>query len=401
MKGKPKGISRGKGQGKSKPKKCKKQPVVEGAKKEEKADVKDEEHRHDNENASSDTASCHEDDKGSPKVAAAAEESGVLAIRQAACMARAVEVLENIAQSLPTPPTGYVPRQVIVAKDDRSDRALKVPLPPPVLSVPPRQLRPELPPPIWHPPHFNAPPPAPFSTPPPPNPVASRTFAATKAVIARPPRDLVRATKPDLNVNLATLGTPNPEKVVKHPLANKWTLWWYKEIQRTDYTLCQKPVLTVSTVEDFWALFHNVMPASELSNGQDYSLFKEGIKPLWEDPRNRQGGRWLYAIGLGSKRRATGRVDECWRDALLLLIGEDYGNEKMRSMVNGAVINLRKLDKLSIWMDAIHEQEVIEFGKVFKDAMGMMGMLDCPFKFEVHEDWAKRKGSTTKCMHLI
>ena len=107
MKGKPKGISRGKGQGKSKPKKCKKQPVVEGAKKEEKADVKDEEHRHDNENASSDTASCHEDDKGSPKVAAAAEESGVLAIRQAACVARAVEVLENIAQSLPTPPTGY------------------------------------------------------------------------------------------------------------------------------------------------------------------------------------------------------------------------------------------------------------------------------------------------------
>lgn len=31
-----------------------------------------------------------------------------------------------------------------------------------------------------------------------------------------------------------------------------------------DYESCQKPVSTVSTVEDFWALFHHTQPASEL-----------------------------------------------------------------------------------------------------------------------------------------
>lgn len=30
--------------------------------------------------------------------------------------------------------------------------------------------------------------------------------------------------------------------------------------------------------------------------GNDYALFKEGIKPQWEDPRNNKGGRWLVTL---------------------------------------------------------------------------------------------------------
>ena len=38
-------------------------------------------------------------------------------------------------------------------------------------------------------------------------------------------------------------------------------------------------------VEDFWALYNHIELASRLAAGCDYSLFKEGIKPMWEDER--------------------------------------------------------------------------------------------------------------------
>lgn len=95
-------------------------------------------------------------------------------------------------------------------------------------------------------------------------------------------------------------------------------------------------------------------------------------------------------------------MDECWRDALLLLIGEDYGDDTMRNMVNGAVINRRvrnqRVDKLSIWMGVAHAPEVLSFGRVFKDAMGMPGL---PFKFELHEDTAMKRGSASKSLYSV
>ena len=38
-------------------------------------------------------------------------------------------------------------------------------------------------------------------------------------------------------------------------------------------------------VEDFWALYNHIELASRLAAGCDYSLFKEGVKPMWEDDR--------------------------------------------------------------------------------------------------------------------
>ena len=38
-------------------------------------------------------------------------------------------------------------------------------------------------------------------------------------------------------------------------------------------------------MEDFWALYNHIELASRLAAGCDYSLFKEGVKPMWEDER--------------------------------------------------------------------------------------------------------------------
>ena len=51
---------------------------------------------------------------------------------------------------------------------------------------------------------------------------------------------------------------------------------------------------TVGTIEDFWSVYHYIDGPAKLRSGCDYHLFKEGITPMWEDPANKEGGRWLY-----------------------------------------------------------------------------------------------------------
>ena len=81
----------------------------------------------------------------------------------------------------------------------------------------------------------------------------------------------------------------------------------------------QKPIITVSTVEDFWALYNHVVVASKLPPGSDYSLFKEGISPDWEDPRNQAGGRWMIHL---DKRKREEYLDTFWLEIMFYLIGE-------------------------------------------------------------------------------
>jgi hypothetical protein len=71
-----------------------------------------------------------------------------------------------------------------------------------------------------------------------------------------------------------------PESVTKHPLRNSWTLWYFINDKSVPWEHNQLMVMTVSTVEDFWALYHHVLAPSEIRVGCDYSFFKEGIKPM-------------------------------------------------------------------------------------------------------------------------
>lgn len=65
--------------------------------------------------------------------------------------------------------------------------------------------------------------------------------------------------------------------------------------------------------------------ASELRQGCDYSLFKHGIRPMWEDEANKRGGRW--AINLDKKQR-TNDLDRFWLDTvsvfIIILINNDF-----------------------------------------------------------------------------
>lgn len=45
----------------------------------------------------------------------------------------------------------------------------------------------------------------------------------------------------------------SPEAYIKHPLQNKWAMWFFKNDKTKEWTANLKLITTFDTVEDFWA----------------------------------------------------------------------------------------------------------------------------------------------------
>merc|ERR1712142_923791 len=202
-------------------------------------------------------------------------------------------------------------------------------------------------------------------------------------------------------------GASDPEKIIKHPLQNAWTLWFFKNDKARTWEENQRPIITVTTVEDFWGLYNHIEVASRLPPGSDYSLFKEGIFPDWEDPRNQPGGRWMINV---DKRQRAECLDTYWLEILFFLIGEHADqhahqveffkskNMQRSSMfqVNGAVVNVRaKGDKLAVWLaDASQPDSILRIGKMIKERLGIDP--EQTIGFNIHNEEKARPGSSTK-----
>merc|ERR1711997_313952 len=188
-----------------------------------------------------------------------------------------------------------------------------------------------------------------------------------------------------------------PEMLIKHPLQNSWTLWFFKNDKNRNWEDNQRSIITFNTVEDFWALYNHIELASKLNAGCDYSLFKEGVKPMWEDDRNRRGGRWVINL---SKSQRTTALDKIWLEVMLCLIGEAFDDHS--KYVNGAVVNVRNRgDKISMWLcEAKPQEAIVKIGQTLKTRLGIDPKVVL-LGFECHNDTINKTGSTAKSKYTV
>jgi len=182
---------------------------------------------------------------------------------------------------------------------------------------------------------------------------------------------------------------------IKHPLQNVWTLWYFENDRNQPWEKNQREIASFQTVEDFWSLYNHIKPASELKQGTDYSLFKKGIRPMWEDDANKRGGRWLISL---EKKQRNNDLDRYWLDIILCLIGEAFEHS---DEVNGAVVNIRyKGDKIGVWTsDANNAASVVEIGRKLKERLKIPQHVK--IGFEVHKDTMDKTGSTSKYSYTV
>ncbi|MCJ1224790.1 eukaryotic translation initiation factor 4E [Toensbergia leucococca] len=138
---------------------------------------------------------------------------------------------------------------------------------------------------------------------------------------------------------------------VKHPLMHEWTLWFTKPPtgKGDNWSDLLKEVVTFDSVEEFWGVYNNITPTSELALKSDYHLFKKGIRPEWEDPQNKHGGKWAYQF----KDKRGVPIDELWLHIMLAAIGETLENQD-DGEVMGVVVNVRKgFYRIGLWTKTV------------------------------------------------
>ena len=140
---------------------------------------------------------------------------------------------------------------------------------------------------------------------------------------------------------------------LNHPLFTNFTFWFrinetstlnpYKNsINFIDYENQVKKLSTFSTIEDFWKIFQHLKKPDELNIGIEIDLFKNEIKPVWEEEVNKNGGK----IALKLNKNFTSII---WEELIFAFIGGNFP-DNIKNEINGILISSKKeFNVLQIW----------------------------------------------------
>jgi len=149
-----------------------------------------------------------------------------------------------------------------------------------------------------------------------------------------------------------------------HPLSYPWTFTYFKKVANKSYEENTYTLGTTSTVEDFWRLYvHLRRPVDERPTVCDYHVFREGIRPMWEDEANVNGGKWIVRLKKGLAARY-------WEDVLLAVLG---GQFRVGDEICGLVLSVRyQEDILSIWNRSADSRKVcMQIRDTLRSTMGL------------------------------
>jgi len=131
-------------------------------------------------------------------------------------------------------------------------------------------------------------------------------------------------------------------------LENTWSFWHDKYIGPSqsveEYEASLHKLCTFTNIQDFWKNFNNLPAVDKLKVKSSFHLMKAGIRPIWEDPENANGGFWAMRV----RREDT---EHTWKELVLAAIGEQFGpvlsNE---DDICGVTVSLRQYDNIiEVW----------------------------------------------------
>nr|XP_025866117.1 eukaryotic translation initiation factor 4E type 2-like isoform X1 [Vulpes vulpes] len=134
----------------------------------------------------------------------------------------------------------------------------------------------------------------------------------------------------------------------EHPLQYNYTFWYSRRTPGCPTSSQSfEQIGTFASVEQFWRFYSHMVHPRDLTGHSDFRLFKEGVKPMWEDDANKNGGKWII-------RLQKGLTSRCWENLILAMLGEQFmvGEE-----ICGAVISVQfQEDIISIWNKTSSDQ---------------------------------------------
>lgn len=201
-------------------------------------------------------------------------------------------------------------------------------------------------------------------------------------------------------------GDSSSPREQQHTLEASWTVWFLHRgpgMKISNYLLATKQVRTFSTVEEFWDTYSHLRRVDKLPFTSEFQIFRKGVKPLWEDPINEQGGKWVVRFKRPMKERKkmdgtttnsslvldqqqnTQRHIQCrqqaalhWENLLLAALGGTLADGEIPfDEILGLVISVRRdEDILSVWTRSSDNEDAKE-----KIRSGIKRVLKLPESF--------------------
>lgn len=189
-----------------------------------------------------------------------------------------------------------------------------------------------------------------------------------------------------------------------HPLNRSWTLWYDSPstYNAENWELSLLPIMSVETVEMFFVMLRYMKPLHDLRTSSQYHFFQAGVKPMWEDEANKEGGKIWVNIEIPSTPTSPGipnsaeddkkspsptgapksDLDQMWERVLMAIVGEylepsadadtkEGGGDKPQ--IVGVVMAKRKYhNRLALWVrDAKNTAAIEAMKKKLKEEAGL------------------------------
>ncbi|XP_045460573.1 eukaryotic translation initiation factor 4E type 2 [Harmonia axyridis] len=187
----------------------------------------------------------------------------------------------------------------------------------------------------------------------------------------------------ELGPNITDLG-PVEYPPGEHRLQHPYCLWFSRRPSRLQqgtegYSQSLRLVGQVGTVEQWWALYSHIVRLQDIAPHRDVHLFKKGIMPMWEDPANRKGGKWVIRLRKDYGSRA-------WENLCLAMLGEQFmaGNE-----ICGVVVSTRYQEcLLNIWNRTA--SDMVTTNRIRDALKRLLNMpASATMEYKVHSDCLK------------
>jgi hypothetical protein len=137
----------------------------------------------------------------------------------------------------------------------------------------------------------------------------------------------------------------------QHNLNGKWNMYYHlphdKCWELSSYSVIMRDIDTAEQVISL----NNTIHDNIIKNCMLF-VMRDGITPMWEDPKNRNGGCFSYKI-------INKHAPEVWKTLFYLLCGESLCiSSEYSKHINGITISPKKhFCIIKIWMDVSHLQD--------------------------------------------
>lgn len=137
-----------------------------------------------------------------------------------------------------------------------------------------------------------------------------------------------------------------------------------------DYKESLRTIGSFNSSETFWKIFQHIKKPEQYKFGLELLLFKDPVKPMWEDEHNKNGGRISFKL----KKDSTSLI---WEELILTFITNSFP-ETISSHINGITLTMRReFNFLQIWFTEYSTQ----FGNEIESAIRQL--LSAPSEIEI------------------